>query len=592
MSGTQPHAFARRLSLGTRKRSQGDGAALSSVSRTLKRSRSARTTSRLVKDASHDGGSPYKGLAAFAMSSPDLATPSEEWAEWCVPPSSSQRPAEVVAVIDNSRGIPDSDARAPVTERIPPLPPTRPARMREESAPINEQTRQAFRAEALAKLTTPTPTPMTELDGFPFPPVEAALGAAVLAAPDADAQAATHRMHGISNLDRSPSRRWSGAVRTRLVVREQGKPAVTYQLGECIGRGQFGSVFRALSLDDGKVVAIKRIALEGRTKDEISQLSNEVTFLQKLSHPAVVKYEGVVRTESYLNIILEFVENGSLQQTLKQFGQLPEGLVAGYVAKILEGLAYLHAQGVVHCDLKAANVLSTKNGNIKLSDFGVSLQIHAIKTTRGLAAAANDINGTPNWMAPEVISMVGATPASDIWSLAATICELISGHPPYHDLVALSAMFRIVEDEMPPLPESASPELQDFLKRCFSKLPQQRPTAAALFTHPWLLRNARDLRDLRSQDSLPLFRRYTVDTSQPAAHGSIGASNASARTRQPTVGEISPRIDIPLHNVLNEASSPASDPSQPALASSARPHDFVKITSSRGKCFASAFHSP
>jgi serine/threonine protein kinase len=90
--------------------------------------------------------------------------------------------------------------------------------------------------------------------------------------------------------------------------------------------------------------------------------------------------------------------------------------------------------------------------------------------------------------------MVGATPASDIWSLAATICELISGHPPYHDLVALSAMFRIVEDEMPPLPESASPELQDFLKRCFSKLPQQRPTAAALFTHPWLLRNARDLR--------------------------------------------------------------------------------------------------
>ena len=221
MSGTQPHAFARRLSLGTRKRSQGDGAALSSVSRTLKRSRSARTTSRLVKDASHDGGSPYKGLAAFAMSSPDLATPSEEWAEWCVPPSSSQRPAEVVAVIgkslrssgttaprsltnagdvaaDNSRGFPDSDARAPVTERIPPLPPTRPARMREESAPINEQTRQAFRAEALAKLTTPTPTPMTELDGFPFPPVEAALGADVLAAPDADAQAATHRMHGTS----------------------------------------------------------------------------------------------------------------------------------------------------------------------------------------------------------------------------------------------------------------------------------------------------------------------------------------------------------------------------------------------------------
>ena len=258
MSGTQPHAFARRLSLGTRKRSQGDGAALSSVSRTLKRSRSARTTSRLVKDASHDGGSPYKGLAAFAMSSPDLATPSEEWAEWCVPPSSSQRPAEVVAVIgkslrssgttaprsltnagdvaaDNSRGIPDSDARAPVTERIPPLPPTRPARMREESAPINEQTRQAFRAEALAKLTTPTPTPMTELDGFPFPPVEAALGADVLAAPDADAQAATHRMHGTSiSLSRLGTRRQfrqHSRVQTRSIrIRTQFRSTST-----CVG---------------------------------------------------------------------------------------------------------------------------------------------------------------------------------------------------------------------------------------------------------------------------------------------------------------------------------------------------------------------
>ncbi|GAA5871828.1 hypothetical protein JCM3774_000312 [Rhodotorula dairenensis] len=297
-----------------------------------------------------------------------------------------------------------------------------------------------------------------------------------------------------------PVRRWSAtpAVRTKLVVRELGKPPVTYQLGECIGRGQFGSVYRALNLNTGQVVAVKRIALEGRTKGEINELSNEVMLLQKLSHPAVVKYEGVVRTEHYLNIVLEYVENGSLQQTLRQFGQLPEGLVAAYVAKILEGLSYLHTQGVVHCDLKAANVLSTKNGNVKLSDFGVSLNIHAIKTTRGLATAANNVTGTPNWMAPEVISMEGATPASDIWSLAATVCELISGHPPYHDLVAMSAMFRIVEDEMPPLPESASRGLQAFLRRCFDKDPKRRPTAQALFSDPWLLAHSRYTQQVRT----------------------------------------------------------------------------------------------
>jgi serine/threonine protein kinase len=90
-------------------------------------------------------------------------------------------------------------------------------------------------------------------------------------------------------------------------------------------------------------------------------------------------------------------------------------------------------------------------------------------------------------VAPEVIELNGATPASDIWSLGATIIELVDGRPPYSDLVAMSAMFRIVEDEMPPLPEGASEELKAFLKRCFRKNPQERPTAEELFDDPWLL---------------------------------------------------------------------------------------------------------
>ncbi|GAA5980311.1 hypothetical protein JCM10908_001610 [Rhodotorula pacifica] len=380
------------------------------------------------------------------------------------------------------------------------------------------------------------------------------------------------------------SRRWStgAAVRTKLVVREHGKPVATYQLGECIGRGQFGTVYRALNLNTGQVVAVKRIALEGRTKEEISQLSNEVTLLQSLSHPAVVKYEGVVRTENHLNIILEYVENGSLQRTLKQFGQLPEGLVAGYVVKMLDGLAYLHSRGVVHCDLKAANVLSTKNGNIKLSDFGVSLNVHAIKTTRGLAAAANDVNGTPNWMAPEVISMDGPTSASDIWSLAATVCELITGHPPYHELVAMSAMFRIVEDDMPPLPESASFELRAFLRRCFSKDPSKRPTAEALFTDPWLLACAGDAaQDLRPQDSLPFIRRQSLDT-RKVAFGTASGVPASPLTEQSPKHEYSPPV------VSSQGSAQGSqelthppDADRRMSSNHSRPHDFIKITSSK-----------
>lgn len=123
-----------------------------------------------------------------------------------------------------------------------------------------------------------------------------------------------------------------------------------------------------------------------------------------------------------------YAENGSLGQTLKAFGKLNERLVASYVVKILEGLHYLHRSDVVHCDLKAANILTTKNGNVKLSDFGVSLNLRAMERE------IKDVAGTPNWMAPEVIELKGASTKSDIWSLACTVIELLTGRPPYAEI--------------------------------------------------------------------------------------------------------------------------------------------------------------
>lgn len=101
--------------------------------------------------------------------------------------------------------------------------------------------------------------------------------------------------------------------------------------------------------------------------------------------------------------------------------------MASYVVKILEGLHYLHTSDVVHCDLKAANILTTKNGNVKLSDFGVSLNLRAMEREK-------DVAGTPNWMAPEVIELKGASTKSDIWSLGCTVIELLTGHPPYAEI--------------------------------------------------------------------------------------------------------------------------------------------------------------
>ena len=159
-------------------------------------------------------------------------------------------------------------------------------------------------------------------------------------------------------------------TRQLITFREEGKPSVVYvsrlwpdspssryalthlvhrqRLGNCIGKGQFGTVYRALNLGNGSMHAIKRIRLEGLQEDDITQLMKEVELLKRLSHPSIVKYEGMMRDDDTLNIILEYIENGSLGSTLKSFGDLTEHLVSSYVMKILEGLHYLHGQQVSH----------------------------------------------------------------------------------------------------------------------------------------------------------------------------------------------------------------------------------------------------
>ncbi|KAF9434327.1 hypothetical protein BGZ76_008200 [Entomortierella beljakovae] len=314
-------------------------------------------------------------------------------------------------------------------------------------------------------------------------------------------------------------------LREKLELVENYTLMATYQLGNCIGRGQFASVYKALNLVTGQVVAVKRIKIDGLNDDERDMLMQEVDLLKSLVHPSIVKYEGFIKTDEYLNIILEFAENGSLLTLLKSFGTFPEKLVVAYVVKILEGLVYLHGKEVVHCDLKAANILTTKNGNVKLSDFGVSLNLKVKESDFGAVA------GTPNWMAPEVIELKGASPASDIWSLGCTIIEMLTGRPPYADLLAMTTLFRIVEDERPPLPNNLSVDLLDFLCQCFQKNPSLRPSAGALGRHNWIKRNF-TAKELKPMDSLPFMRRKLMEPKDKSVAALAVGENGGNATRR------------------------------------------------------------
>ncbi|KAI9369110.1 cytokinesis protein sepH [Aspergillus egyptiacus] len=255
-----------------------------------------------------------------------------------------------------------------------------------------------------------------------------------------------------------------------------------YQLGDCLGRGAFGSVYRALNWNTGETVAVKQIKLADLPKSELRVIMLEIDLLKNLDHPNIVKYHGFVKSAETLNIILEYCENGSLHSIAKNFGRFPETLVGVYMSQVLHGLLYLHDQGVIHRDIKGANILTTKEGLVKLADFGVASR------TTGLSESS--VVGTPYWMAPEVIELSGATTASDIWSLGCTVIELLEGKPPYYSLQPMPALFRIVNDDHPPLPQGASPAVKDFLIQCFQKDPNLRVSARKLLKHPWIV-NAR-----------------------------------------------------------------------------------------------------
>ncbi|KAK9469037.1 kinase-like domain-containing protein [Lipomyces arxii] len=265
-----------------------------------------------------------------------------------------------------------------------------------------------------------------------------------------------------------------------------------YMLGQCIGKGAFGSVYTAMNIWTGETVAAKQISVANLPKSELQKIRMEIDLLRALDHPNIVRYHGFVQSDDMLYIILEYCENGSLTLTTKDFGACPEHLIAIFTAQVLKGLVYLHDQGVIHRDIKGANILTTKEGKVKLADFGVATR----------AVADGQVVGTPNWMAPEVILLNGATSASDIWSVGCTVIELITGKAPYYELESMQALYRIVHDEHPPLPAAISPTLHDFLMRCFQKDPLRRPSARELLRHPWI-RNARMEIDGMPRTGLP-----------------------------------------------------------------------------------------
>jgi serine/threonine protein kinase len=265
-----------------------------------------------------------------------------------------------------------------------------------------------------------------------------------------------------------------------------------WKAGETLGQGGMGQVLKAFNTLTGELFAVKRLIFnqENAVQNEfVKTLETEINILSKLDHPKIVKYLGSERVSTSLCTYLEYVSGGSLNRILSHFGPLTEEVVQIYLKQVVEGLGYLHSKGVVHRDLKCANILIDGEGIVKLSDFGCSAKYDSSQTQQ--SSLLTSLKGSILWMAPEVMRQSGYGRKADVWSLGCTAIEMITGKPPWPVFDdAMQAIIRIgLSNDVPEVPTHVSAEAQDFISLCIRRDPKQRPTAFQLLQHPFLQRN-------------------------------------------------------------------------------------------------------
>lgn len=271
-----------------------------------------------------------------------------------------------------------------------------------------------------------------------------------------------------------------------------------WQQGNFVGGGTFGSVYAAINLDSGHLMAVKEIRLQDPSliPTIAGQIRDEMSVLEVLDHPNVVSYHGIEVHRDKVYIFMEYCSGGSLAGLLEHGRIEDEQVTMVYALQLLEGLAYLHESGIVHRDIKPENILLNHNGVIKYVDFGAAKVIARQGKTMVAAdpngKANKSMTGTPMYMSPEVIKgeNPGRAGSVDVWSLGCVILEMATGRRPWASLDnEWAIMYNIAQGNPPQLPsyDQLSPEGIDFLKKCFIKDPKKRASAAELLQHEWIV---------------------------------------------------------------------------------------------------------
>ena len=245
-----------------------------------------------------------------------------------------------------------------------------------------------------------------------------------------------------------------------------------YQIIEKIGKGTFGIVYKVKKFNDPFIYVIKQISLEGLTDFQINQVYSEVKILSLIKSKYVVKYYESFLEDDNLNIVMEYCDNGDLNNYLneqkKKNKPLKEDLIWKIFIKITLGLTTIHKMKILHRDLKSLNIFLKKDMEIKIGDLGVAKELNQ-------ASFANTIIGTPYYLSPEMCEDKPYNQKSDVWALGVILYELCTFRHPFTAGNHAALILKIMNANPAPILACYSSSLQKIVNCLLEKKIEKRP---------------------------------------------------------------------------------------------------------------------
>lgn len=262
----------------------------------------------------------------------------------------------------------------------------------------------------------------------------------------------------------------------------EGPVGDRYEIGEPLGKGGMSEVFSATDLRLGRPVAIKFLREDIEDPSARARIEAEAKSAAKLSHPNIVNVYDAGEHGQRPYVVMELADARSLADVIREEGPLPADRARSIATQVLAALGAAHAQGIVHRDVKPANILVAEDGGVKLADFGIAKSFSEVAA--GLTMAGQ-VMGTPTYLSPEQAAGQSATPRSDLYALGVVLFETLTGRPPYTGDTPLAVVSAHATAPVPDIRE-VSPDvpgdLAAAIQRALSKDPAERFASAAEMT--------------------------------------------------------------------------------------------------------------